>query len=291
MNATPTLSTAIFNPLEEYQSKFEQVHRENIQSFFDELVTRSGVDIEKNRKTVKEYNESQDSASKLKKKLNLFRFLRVLMCITIILIPLVILKMTPCIRELREQVKHIDQITTQLYEEACAQMRPLNELFTSQDALRLFEKTIPQVTFAPCFTSTQEEDMVQNYDFIAQGDLQSSSDEVLAGEYNGNPFLFQILHTHRMGMETYHGYKTIRWTETYRDSNGRTQRRTRTQTLHATLVKPKPFYGKKTVLYYGAQGAPDLSFSRDAEHLEQKSEKQLERMVKKEEKLLKKKKT
>lgn len=92
-----------------------------------------------------------------------------------------------------------------------------------------------------------------------------------------------------MGTETYHGYKTIHWTERYRDSNGKWRTRTRSQTLHATVTKPKPFYNTQVILNYCAQGGPDLSFSRDASHLEQKSEREIERFVKRGEKKLKKK--
>ena len=92
-----------------------------------------------------------------------------------------------------------------------------------------------------------------------------------------------------MGTETYHGYKTIHWTETYRDSNGKMRTRTRSQTLHATVTKPKPFYHTQVVLNYCAQGGPELSFSRDASHLEQKSERELERYVRRGERRLKRK--
>ena len=92
-----------------------------------------------------------------------------------------------------------------------------------------------------------------------------------------------------MGTETYHGYKTIHWTEHYVDSDGKRRSRTRSETLHATVTKPKPFYNTRVILNYCAQGAPDLKFSRDASHLDQKSEKAIERLVKRGEKKLKKK--
>ena len=65
--------------------------------------------------------------------------------------------------------------------------------------------------------------------------------------------------------------------------------RTRSQTLHATVTKPKPFYSTQVVLHYCAQGGPELSFSRDASHLDQKSDKQIERLVKQGEKKLQRK--
>jgi hypothetical protein len=91
-----------------------------------------------------------------------------------------------------------------------------------------------------------------------------------------------------MGQERYHGTLVISWSESYRDSEGRLRTRTRTQTLHASVVKPKPFYSTQMLLSYCAQGGPELSFTRDATHLEQKSEKEIDRYVKKGEKKLKK---
>ena len=206
-------------------------------SFFENLVNSSKVNADENRKTVEQYNTYKENLSKFENKLNLWRFLRVLMCITIVLIPLVILKITPKIRAFREEI--------------------------------------------------EEADMKTNYDFTAFREDEESTIDVLSGDYNENPFLFENKVIHTMGTETYHGYKTISWTETYHDSSGKLQRRTRTQTLHATVVKPKPYYSAGVVLNYGSQGGAELSFSRDATHLDAKSEKAIERYVKKGEKKLK----
>ena len=283
------MDSVIFNPLEEYESKFKNLHAENINKFFQKLVEQSGVDIEQNRKTVGQYNESKDNLVKLRKKLNLFRFLRVLMIITILLIPLVIMKMTPKIRELRSQIADADKRVEELLAQARRQMFPLNSLFTFRDALGIIETTIPMISFDDNFSVKQESDMIINYDFGEGASVEQSTVDLLSGHYNQNPFLFENRLIHRMGPETYHGYKVIYWTETYRDSDGKIRTRTRSQTLHATVTKPKPFYNTQVVLNYCSQGGPELSFTRDATHLEQKSEKEIERYVKKGEKQLKKK--
>ena len=128
-----------------------------------------------------------------------------------------------------------------------------------------------------------------NYDFNAADGNEQSTLEVLAGHYNENPFLFENKMVHSMGTATYTGTKTIHWTETYRDSNGKLRTRHRTQTLHAQVTKPKPYYKTQVILNYCAQGAPDLCFSRDATHLEQKSEWEIDWMVKRGEKRLQRK--
>lgn len=283
------MNTVIYDPLEEYEKKYKNLHHENTSQFFRELVQQSGVDIEQNRETVRLYNQYKENLAKLKKKRNWLRFLRVIMCITVLLIPLVILKTTPKVRQLRKEIEEADQKADELLEKAHGQMLPLNKLFTDSDALTLIESTIPLMSFDSCFSVEQETDMKINYDFCDHDENEQSTLDVLAGKYNENPFLFENKLIHTMGTETYHGYKTIHWTETYRDSSGKLRTRAKSQTLHAAVTKPKPFYHTQVVLNYCSQGGPDLCFSRDASHLEQKNERQIERIVKRGEKKLKRK--
>ena len=281
------MNSMIYNPQEEYDSKFRSLHASNTEKFFDALVLKSGVDVEENRKTVKEYDASLENLKKLKRKLNLWRFLRVLMIITLILIPLVILKITPKIRGMRKEIEEADKRTEELLSLAERQMAPLNALFTDEDALRIIEGTIPSLSFAPCFSAEQEMNMTVNFDFEGHNNREMSTLDLLAGHYNENPFLFENRLIHEMGVEIYHGYKTIHWTERYRGSDGKMHTRTRSQTLHATVTKPKPFYRTQVLLHYCAQGGPELSFTRDASRLHEKSEKEIDRYVKKGEKKLK----
>lgn len=278
----------IYNPLEEFDSKFKDLHLDNTKKHLEELVQKSGVDVEENRRTVKEHNDLKENLSKIKKKLNLWRFLRVLMIITVILIPLVIIKTTPKIKALKSEIEAHNRKISELFALAQRQMAPLNNLFTDRDALKIIEATVPMISFAPCFSVEQESDMIINYDFNDHNDLEQSTTDVLAGHYNENPFLFENRLIHKMGTETYHGYKTIHWTERYRGSDGKTHTRTRSDRLHATLTKPKPFYSTQVLLNYCAQGGPDLSFTRDATNLDEKNDKEIERYVKKGEKKLKK---
>ena len=280
------MNTAIYEPLEAYENKLRALHLENTETFLRQLVARSGVNVEENRKTVSEYDNLSASLKKLRKKLGWRRFWRVLMCISLILIPLVITKMTPLIRQLRKEIEEGDAKAAELLAQAQRQMEPLNRLFTDWDAINIIQTTVPRMSFHPYFSARQEEDMRVNYDFQSWNDAECTALDVLAGEYNENPFLFENRRVHTMGMETYYGYKTITWTETYRDSQGKLQRRTRSETLQASVTKPKPYYNTQVVLHYCTQGGPELSFTRDATHLHQKNEKAIERYVKRGEKRL-----
>lgn len=276
----------IYNPLKEYVDKFKQKHLDNTKKFLEKLVQESKINIEENRKTVQEYNTYKENLRKLKRKLNWLKFLRVLMCLTLVLIPLVILKTTPKIKELKQTIEEADKKIQELLELAHRQMRPLNELFRDRDSLDIIEETMPHVDFEMRLSIEQEKDMKTNYDFDSVIDNEESTLDMLAGRYNGNPFVFENRLVHRMGTETYHGSLTISWTERYRDSNGKMQTRRRTETLHASVTKPKPFYNNQVVLHYGAQGAPELTFTRDATNLDEKSERAIERYVKRGERRL-----
>ena len=283
------MNAVIYNPLEDYEKKLRNLHIEKTNRHLEDLVRQSGVDIEQNRKTVNLYNQYRENLVKMKKKLTWLKVLRVLMCITLVLIPLVILKTTPKIKSLKVEIEEADKKAEELLSEAYRQMQSLNNLFTDRDALLLIEEVMPLLSFDERLSVKQEADMMINYDFREHNEDEESTIDVLAGHYNENPFLFENKLIHTMGTETYHGYKTIHWTETYRDSNGKLRTRTRSQTLHATVTKPKPFYHTQIVLNYCSQGGPELSFSRDATHLERKNERQIERYVKRGERKLKRK--
>ena len=128
------MNSMIYNPLEEFEKNFKNLHLDNTEKHFEELVQQSGINIEENRQTVKEYNDLKEHLSKIKKKLNLWRFLRVLMIITLVLIPLVILKTTPKIKALRAEIEQGNKKSEELFALAQLQTAPLNNLFTNRDA-------------------------------------------------------------------------------------------------------------------------------------------------------------
>ena len=130
----------IYNPLEEYQKKLKELHLKHTNDFLEELVRKSSVNIAENKKTVQEYNACLQGSAKLRKKLNWLRFWRVILCILILTIPIVIMKVTPKIKALREEIANIDAKAAELLALAESQMAPLNSLFTDRDCIQLFEK-------------------------------------------------------------------------------------------------------------------------------------------------------
>lgn len=306
----------IFNPLEDYEKTLKDAHAANAEGFFQELETRSGINKEENRATVARYDVQREKADGVKKKAGLYKALRVLTIIGMALAALAAVglfannmilpgigllvvgagllviwlkKLNPLIKNLNQLFEAENAAAEKLLQTCWQQMAPLNALFQNWDGITILEKTIPRFDFQPNFPVSQEKDMVDNYNFAPYDEAEQSVIDSLSGTYNGNPFLYERRRIHTMGVETYHGYKTIHWTERYTDSKGKRRTRHRSQTLHATVTKPKPFYRTETKLHYGAQAGPDLSFSRQNQHLEDKSERAIDSMVRKGERKLRKK--
>ena len=64
------MNSVIYNPLEEFESKYRELHLKNASEFLESLVQQSGIDIEQNRETVRVYNGYKENIAELKKKVN-----------------------------------------------------------------------------------------------------------------------------------------------------------------------------------------------------------------------------
>ncbi len=286
----------LLEPLKFYETLGKSQHQDNIREYFDSLVDASGLNVEGNRMTVKTYKHELELLDGVKKKISKYKIFKVLLIIAsflIITIPLtvflIIKKLNPLIKDSEKLRQSHEARAAELLNEAEAQMAPLNALFRDDDTFKLIEKTVPDIDFTERFDEHLRE-------FVARGSIRATLDDsdtsvigAISGNFEKNPFVFLRRLVHRLGLETYHGTLVISWTETYRDSEGRMRTRMRTQTLHASVTKPKPFYHNETFLCYKNQAAPDLSFSRTATDTEELTDKQIERRVKKGKKKLEKK--
>ena len=309
------MSDMLYEPLKYYETEGKEKHRTNVEAYFDELKTRSGVNVEENKLTVGKYREKLREIDKLKSRRFWQKFLRVFLyvlfaagivsvfyganvqlwwliavgaVVSVASILVIFLLLNKSIKRLQKQIEVAEGEAGALLSEAWAQMAPLNGLFTRRDTFNLIEKTLPEMSFDDYFSAERERELVELYDYEPDNDDDKSVIEALSGCFKDKPFLYERYLVKEMRDEIYHGYRTISWRETYRDSKGNVRSRTVTQTLHATIVRPKPYYYEDTFLNFGAQGAPELSFTREGMHHEDKSEKQINRLIKKGEKKLKK---
>ena len=303
----------LLEPLKYYDSVGKNTHEQNAKAHFASLVSKSRVNIEENRATVKRYNAELEVIDGLTKIISKFKTFKLLLIIAIIIgiilsifsfsqfsqsttngilflsigLILVVVSVILLINKVNPKIKDTDAVRDEhvrksemILNEAWEQMAPLNALFRDDDALRLVEKTIPEFAFEDRFTKDLEKLFISEYDFVDLQNDECSMTDTLSGKFAGNPFVFGRRRVHTIGMETYHGTLTITWTESYRDSSGNLQTRHRSQVLHASVTKPKPYYSSNTFLAFGNQAAPDLNFSRENCHFERLSEKALERKIK-----------
>jgi len=67
---------SIFEPLEYYRDYGKATHQANVSEYFDDLVKKSGINVEQNKETVKKYREKQKLIDSMNKKLNGHKLLR-----------------------------------------------------------------------------------------------------------------------------------------------------------------------------------------------------------------------
>lgn len=312
----------ILSPLDYYLHTAKQAHSDNTRAYLNLLCEHAGVDRAANAQTVAKYNAKQKELEGLRKNKSGHKTKRTLAIIGIIIgffialglctnlglqdsefVPVFLLLLGLCIfgivmvckkqnakiRALDAQMVTIQDEANVLYQEALGQVAPLNSLFTNEDGVNLFTKTLPFITFDKCFTDARLTEMMNDYGFSAALSGEECVLDSLSGELYGSPFLYLQKLRHEMGWETYHGSTTISWTTTERDAQGNLCTRTHTQTLHASISRPKPYYYTDTTLYFGNKACPNVNFSRTYKHMEDKSDSAVDRAVRAGEKKIRRK--
>lgn len=313
----------ILEPLKEY-SRYQKQFDDSVDKTFEDLVKKSNIDVEKNRNTVKMYDEADVEYKKEKKKLHTLRgwrsfliFLSITCVIataiggfmiyiaktigasmlagilTVVIAPVILiasiliitLVLNKKIKLIKETVKVLKQNADLILEEAWKQMAPLNKLFNSDITNNLVNELDTVIQVDRYYSVLHEVYLHKYYKFPYFSNDNSSTINMVVGTITGNPFVISRELEVEMGMKTYEGSLVVTWTETRRDSQGKTYTVTHSQTLIATVTKPCPFYDTETFLVYCNESAPDLNFSRKPQ-AHGKDDKQIERMVKRGEKKL-----
>ena len=268
----------LIEPLKFFEQHGKRAFEEKTGAFFDDLLTRSKMDVEANRASVAAYNRETELAKMSGKSLTRKKVGRVFLilgmvlsyalialhpalaavsvALTVLGILLLVKKLNPAIRD---NIAVRDQHLAQAAEhkaEAERLIAPLIALFDDTIPYRLIEQVIPEFAFERYCSTAILQDLREKHGFCDLTDAESSAVGTVSGRFLQNPFLYCRRLVHEMRQETYTGTLTITWTETYRDSNGKMQTRTRSQVLTAHVTKPKPAFFHHTSLVYGAQAAP-----------------------------------
>ena len=304
-----------YNPLTRFESEFKDSFAKNASDCFEKLAIESGIDPAENARLVGEYNvytqkfEAADSRHTAygwgiffmvvaligSVAAGIWAFLgekadfeakgidpAILAIICLLIAFGSILAMALWLVPARKRAKELRDAckakADEFRQQAEEQMLALNKLYTWDIAVRIIEKTMPDVIFD---TFSNEARMLQfNQEFGWDGIFGNDASVLFTqtGELAGNPFAFCKLLCMNWGTETYTGSITIHWTTVERDSKGRRYTQHHTQTLTASVTKPKPEYVESTIFVFANEAAPNLSFTRACSGLAQKADSFLGRL-------------
>lgn len=310
----------IYDPLGEYEGSLKGIHKQNVEEFFDGLVSKAGTDIEANRATIKKRNIASDGARAEDSRAGTHKGLKIfliIMCVVLglaaIIVPfafqeilavviavpiscailmaafivIIVVRINKVIKQASDKADALKSRVAELNIEAGGQMASLNSLFTYDICEDLVAKTLPLIRI----DKRADADKI---DYITRlgvkpRDGQTSVASLRTGNSGGNPFLLVNYKNQNFVQKTYKGSMTVSWTVRVTDSKGHTHTEVRSQMLVATVTKPVPNYYNDTYLYYANEAAPNLGFSRAPVVKAGSSEKDIERLVKKGAKRLEKK--
>ena len=66
----------LLDPVNYYKSTGKQTHLDNETAYFEELLSRSKVDVEANKQTVREYNEQNEIINNLNKEIRKYKIIK-----------------------------------------------------------------------------------------------------------------------------------------------------------------------------------------------------------------------
>lgn len=259
-------------------------HQRMVEDYFETLVRISHVSEEQNTQTLAELRSLEGELRKAKGSLRGKRLLQVLsillawplffagvgrggtylvLAVLAVALPVLVFRSTgPKVKELTDQGAALTAAPDSKVAEAAAQMACLNSLHTWGLAPALFQQVIPDVQFDRYMSEETRTRLYADFGLARTFTDGRSMLGVQSGSFRGNPFVFAKYRHHWVGNRNYQGSITIQWTEQEWNQDGTLQSVQRWQTLTATVVKPFPHYVTHTVLIYGHEAVPTLSFSR-----------------------------
>ena len=306
----------IMSPLQDYNKEYNRAHFDKTKELFDELVEKSGIDVEANKQTCTKYYETEKEIAEVSKSNKKWRTLRGFMifgtvlgflalaisialmvgesveiyvgiiiavlgvALAVAMIIVMVKKVNPMIRQLDAIIAKLKEEAQKLKDEAYAQVYPLLKLFDWDMPLKLVNQTCPIIHMDLTFDNKKFNYLQQKYGFSNNIGNDTSTYYIQSGSMVENPFFIHRTYTREMYNHVYHGQLTITWTEYYTDSNGNRRSRTRSEVLRATYTAPAPRYNMETETIYVNDAGPDLSFSRSPSGMSGATEKQIEKKIK-----------
>ncbi len=307
----------ISSPYREYFSNFKGLVNDTSNEYFDEIVKKSGINKEKDAVLKSEHDKLEldfknktENNNKAKNKKGIFIALGIfLIVVTFILIILeissfstfqtylnviliilallcaagAILSLIYVFKKLNKLVKDATKAQNdakkkldEKEEEMRINMANLNSLFDYNMPNEVISKAIPILQLDKYFDIKRYSYLCDKYNFDKDYDENKSILVTQSGEIEGNPFLLYKERSMQMQNHRYDGSIVV--TVHKRDSKGNSY--TSSETLYASITKPKPEYFSNTRLVYANEAGSNLSFSRTPQLSSHLEDKELQKYVK-----------
>lgn len=266
-------------PVKLYRDRYKAKHARNTDEAFEELVRRSGVDVEANSVLAADIRKRKKEIDSINSILGRWCFLRnfliflMILCVAgivlyifqvcgnslidyriphllagafaaVFLLSLWLVR-SPLKRKIgyyRSQVEEKQNVLNEKIRQAWDQMAPLNCLFQWDTITKIVMKTLPILKIDKYFTESRMENLCRHFNWNPPTDDTHSIISCQSGTMNGNPWILAEDFHQYWGTEIYSGSITISWKEkvTYTDSNGKTHTRWETRYETLTATLEKP---------------------------------------------------
>ncbi len=287
------------NPSKDYQDNVQAL-RDKLDDHFNDITKKSNVDYKENKKLIQELSLSKENHTEKNKSINKnnkiasilyvvigvdiffiislfggfieyketkkmfgalplwtgFPLMALAIAILILALLYIFLKLKKENTKLKSKmilnVDEIEQKTTK----AGNMMLPLLDYIKMGIAPSIINKVLPNVRINKTFSAEKALFMQEEYD-IKLYNKDISHVNVVSGLIINNPFLVLNYRMFYLDTITYTNSVDIEWSVYM---NGNTYRRT--QTLDASIIKPRPVYSHESEFIYTNDSAPNLNFSR-----------------------------
>lgn len=283
----------IYEPLVRYRDEFKEKFARIAVETFDWMTDVSAVDIQANRKTVSEIDRKTAKKNSLEAWRTFYTFIAVcawiggigslvygiylltsdgdnisadtvLKTVIVFTVSLAgIIFFWKKLANLNSMIGILEAEIKTLTNTAWNQMAPLNALFNWDTLTEMVSKCVPRLEFDPYFRADRISELEYSFGFNSSYNDGKSILFAHSGVINGNPFVIAKYRRQVWGSKTYTGTRVITYTVYVTDSDGKRRRETRHETLVATVTKPFPEYTDESIVIYGNDAAPKLSFSRE----------------------------
>ena len=284
------------DPIAAYKERLYSDFVSVSENFFDDAVTRSGIDLAQNRRLASEIYRLLDefcNADSKKSRLAALQWVLsivvavwgiVLFCMAdqqkvpawhvgayLAVLALVLIvsfwKIIPRIRALRKQISALQAVTRAKSALAREKLAPLYEYFDWNTLPSFVSQVLPFLEFDDYLNANRLADMEMNFNQYLPRDDDSSLFAAESGTFYGYPFVLARFLNYHFVEKEWHGSLEISWLATEKDSNGKYHTVTRYQTLHASITRPAPDFYTDSFLFTGHPAVPSLNFSREPSEL------------------------